>query len=403
MWNVIIFEVLRALKKKSFWVASFMPPLIVLAVFGVEYFSVNASKSSSAQLAQTSSVSTKIAALDDSGLVSQKLLAAGHIAIEPTKGAGIAAVASGGLGAFLYYPADVSTSGIQIYAQDQGIGQTPYNDLATNLLKQSVAAEVSAAIPTSTQAVTILENAPAVTVTTYKNGVQTPGFAGAIAPGFFAVAFFLLIILLSPVMISSTAEEKENRASEILLTSIKAGDLIGGKMISILILGAVQSVAIIAPIVIALLRFPALLQGISLSSIPLDPGAIAIGALFLAAGFALYTGLIMGVGSMIPGTSTANRFMGIFIIWVFVPLYTISLVITDPRNVAVTILTYFPLTAPTMVLLRNALGSLSLGDAAIAFAIVAATAAFTVWFAVRAFRYGSMEHGRRISLKELLH
>ncbi|HVO28842.1 MAG TPA: ABC transporter permease [Candidatus Paceibacterota bacterium] len=403
MWNVITFEVSRALKKKSFWIASLVPLLAILGVFGIIYSSARTSQSTSAEQAQAASESSRIAALDDSGLVSPQLLAADHVISEPTEAAGIADVASGKLGAFIYYPAEVSTAGIQVYSQDQGVGQTPYNDLAANLLRESVVASVSAAV-SSTQAVRILQGDPPVSVTTYKNGAQTPGVAAIIAPGLFLAAFMLFFILLGPIIISSTSEEKENRVAEILLTSVKTGDLIGGKAISIIILGVVQGAVIMVPTILAALRYPALVPGgISLGRIPLDPVAITIGALFLVAGFTLFTGLIMGAGSMVPGTNTANRFMGVFVIWIYVPIWALSLIITAPRSAEVAILTYFPLTAPTTVLLRNALGTLSPGEAAVSFVILAATAVLAIWFAIRAFRYGSMEHGRRIGIRELLH
>jgi ABC-2 type transport system permease protein len=400
MKNVIIFEVLRALKKKSFWVASILPLMIILAVFGIEFFSINSAKTPSG--AGATSRNATVAVFDASGLVSPSLIAADHIATAPTKEAGISAVVSGKWGAFIYYPADVGSSGIQVYSQDAGIGITPYNALAVSLLERSVAAKVSAAV-SSTQAVRILEHAPSVIVTTYRNGTQTPGVASAIAPGLFAAAFLLLVILLTPFMLLSTSEEKENRAAEILLTSIDAGKLIGGKIVSILVLGIVQIAIIVVPVVLIALRYPELVPGISFGAIPLDPVAITIGALFLAAGLALFTGLAMGVGSIVPGINTANRYVGVFIIWVFVPIWMIALVTTSPNAAAVTALTYFPLTAPTTVLLRNALGSLPLGEAALAFAIVAASAVFAIWFDVRAFRYGAMEHGKRIGIKKLFY
>jgi ABC-2 type transport system permease protein len=242
MGNVISFEVLRTLKKKSFWIASILPLIIIVAVFGIEYFSATNAQTSSAKQAQAFSQTAKIAVLDDSGLVSKPLLAAEHIAVEPTKDAGIAAVQSAALDAFFYYPPDVTTSGIQVYAQDRGIAQTPYSDDAIGLLKQSVITNVSAAVKNS-QAVQVLQKDPSVIATTYKNGVVTNDLADLIAPGFFVIAFMLFFILLGPFIMSSTGEEKENRAAEILLTSIKARTLITGKMISILILGIVQAAA----------------------------------------------------------------------------------------------------------------------------------------------------------------
>src|SRR5262249_28091191 len=148
---------------------------------------------------------------------------------------------------------------------------------------KSVVLKVGAA-GESAQAIQILQTNPSVSVTTYKNGVQTPGLAAAIAPGLFALAFLLFFILLGPIIISSTSEEKENRVAEILLTSIKTTDLILGKAISIVILGIVQAAVIIVPVILAALRFPGLIPGgISFGHIPLDPIAITIGALFLFA------------------------------------------------------------------------------------------------------------------------
>ena len=53
MWNIINFETLRALKKKSFWIASIAPLLLIIIVIGVEYFSTKNATSNAAQQAQT--------------------------------------------------------------------------------------------------------------------------------------------------------------------------------------------------------------------------------------------------------------------------------------------------------------------------------------------------------------
>ena len=97
MWNIINFEVFRALKKKSFWYASIAPVLIILAVLGIEKLSIQNAQKNSATQDQNFTQSAKISVLDDSGLINQQLLAAQHIGIEPSKDAGIAAVKSGQL------------------------------------------------------------------------------------------------------------------------------------------------------------------------------------------------------------------------------------------------------------------------------------------------------------------
>ncbi len=405
MWNIINFEVLRALKKKSFWIASIAPLVIILVIGGIEYFSTKSAATNAAQQAQTFSATAKIGEFDDSGLLSQQLLTKQHIAIEPSKDAGIEAVKNGQLDAFFYYPNNPGKSNIEVYAQDKGISfAPPYNAAASQLLTQSAINDVSATIKNS-QVIQILQISPAVTATTYKNGVETEGFMSVIAPGIFAIAFFLLYVLLASFMISSTAGEKENRTAEMLLTSVKARTLIAGKIISIFILGLVQLATISVPLLIALLYFPSqigLPTGVTLASIPLHPTAIIFAALFFIAGLLLFTALLVGFGAMFPSATEASRFLGVAMILAILPVYAIQNIIDAPHTLIVTIFTYFPLTAPLTALLRNAVGSFSTWEALGSLAVIIASAIVAVWFAVRAFRYGSMEYGRRVGIKELL-
>lgn len=405
MWNIINFEVFRALKKKSFWIASLAPFVLILIVIGLEYFSAKNAEQNATQQAQAFSASAKIGEFDDSGLISLQLVTAQHITVEPSEDAGIAAVKSGELDAFFYYPKDMSTMDIQVYAQDQGISfSPPYNAAATELLHQSAINDVSAATNNG-QVVQVLENSPSVAAITYKNGVETEGLAGVVAPGIFAIAFLMLCVLLASFMLSSTAGEKENRTAEMLLTSTKARTLIAGKVIAIFILGVVQLATIAVPLLAAHLLFPnqvALPGGIALASIPLNFVPIFFGALFFVTGLLLFTSLLVGLGALFPSATDANRFLGVSIISAFLPIYAIDSVISSPHALIVTIFTYFPLTAPTTALLRNAVGSFSIGEALGSLAVIIASVIVAIWFAVRAFRYGSMEYGRRVGLKELL-
>ena len=405
MGNVINFEVFRALKKKSFWIASVSPLLIILVLVGIEYFSTKSAAANAAQQAQAFSQTAKIGEFDDSGLVSRQLVAAQRITVEPSKDAGIAAVKNGQLDAFFYYPTDPGTTNIEVYAQDQGISFTPpYNTAAAQLLTQSAIGSVSAAIK-NTQVVRILQKSPDVTATTYKNGVETEGLMSAVAPGTFAIAFFLLYVLLSSFMISSTAGEKENRTAEMLLTSIESRTLIAGKVFSIFILGIVQLVTIAVPLLAVLLLFPhqiGLPPGVTLASIPFHFIPILFGALFFATGLLMFTGILVGFGAMFPSATEATRFIGIAMILAILPVYAIQNIIDSPHALIVTIFTYFPLTAPLTALLRNAVGSFAIGEALGSLAVIIAGGIVAVWFAVRAFRYGSMEYGRRVGIKELL-
>ncbi|MFI5240716.1 MAG: ABC transporter permease [Candidatus Saccharimonadia bacterium] len=402
--TVVGFEVLRNLKKKTFWYTTLAVPVMIIAVFAITQASSNHAANNSQQQSSAYSKTAKVAVLDETGLLSKQELVSQRIITEPNQQAGIDAVKSGDLSAFIYYPKDITKVGIEVYAQDQGITFTPpYSDLAALLLNRYAVASVSLATQDSL-AFKVLQTTPNITATTYKNGKETNGLAAIVAPIIFFSIFLFFVAMLSYFMISATTEEKENRAAEILLTTISSRILIIGKILSIFILGLVQVVIITVPLLIGYAIFHnqiSLPGGVSLAHIPLDPKTIVVGAVVLSLGLVMFTGILVGFGSLFPSSQEASRYLGIIILSAFIPLYAIGFVIGSPHAAIVTVLTYFPLTSPSTVLLRNAVGTLSTGDALGAIALLAVAASLAIMFAIRAFNYGAMAYSRRISIKEL--
>ena len=66
------------------------------------------------------------------------------------------------------------------------------------------------------------------------------------------------------------------------------------------------------------------------------------------------------------------------------------------------IFTYFPYSAPVTAMIRNAVGSLSGGEAAIVIAALFLLSAVVLRLAVRLFRYGSIQYTSKVSLKTVL-
>lgn len=378
----------------------------MILIITITHASSKNSTTASLQQAATITKNSTISVLDETGIVSKQALSQNHISTEPNQQAGISAVQNGTISAFIYYPTDVSKTGIQIYAQDKGISNpTPYNSLASGLIVESAKAQI-ATIVHNPQIVQLVEKEPAITTTTYKNGQPTNNEADLVAPGIFLIAFLALVVLQSYLMITSTTEEKENRTAEILLTAIKSRSLIVGKILALFVLGIVQLLAIAIPLLVAYVAFKqhiTLPGGVSLSHIPLDPKTITFGTLFFTGGLVLFTGFLVGFGSLFPSAQEAGRYMGTAIISTFLPIYAIGYIINSSHALVVNVFTYFPLTAPTTLLIRNAIGTLPTHEAIIALAVIVASATIAIVFAMKAFRYGAMEYGRRVSIKELLH
>lgn len=84
-----------------------------------------------------------------------------------------------------------------------------------------------------------------------------------------------------------------------------------------------------------------------------------------------------------------------------VPFWFMSLLIIPSGSAIVTGLSYFPLTAPFTLMIRNAAGTLPLNEALIGLSIVSIASIVAISLAVRIFRFGTLEYGSRLSLKSI--
>jgi ABC-2 type transport system permease protein len=393
--TVFWFEIVRTLKKRSFWIASLLFPVAIGAIAGIIYFSNKATDEASNN---NSKQKFSFVVKDDSGLVHNQLITALGGDNIASRAEGIERVKSGEKEAFFYYPKNVTNQKIEVYGKDVGLfDNSKYDAVAKMLLSQSVSAEVSEVTAA------VLRDQVQTQATTYRDGAPYNGFMEMIAPGIFLVLFYLMIATFGNQMLNATIEEKENRVIEMILTTINAKALIVGKIFSLIVLGFLQIFIVMIPVVAAYLLFHDSfnLPNLDLSQLPLDPQRILVGFAIFAISFILFTGLLVAIGAASPTAKEAGSFFGVVMIFIFGPLYAFSLFISSPDMPIVQFLSYFPFTAPIPLMLRNAVGNLELWQAAISFAILAVTAMVVMLLAVRIFRYGALEYDRRLGIKEI--
>lgn len=393
---VFNFEVVRTLKKKSFWLIAAAFPLAISLIYGISYFS---NMSTEQAVKDTQKQKFSFAVTDESGLVNRFLVKQFGASITSDRQAGLNKVIDGKLDAYFYYPKDLTRDKVEIYARDAGLfNNGRYQGVANTILQQSVASAVNPQISA------IMHGAVGFNSVTFKNGAKFDGFKELIAPAIFLVLFYFLIVTFGNQMLSSTTEEKENRVIELILTTIRARTLIIGKILALLVLALVQIVVILTPIVIAyiFLHDKLALPNFDLSNIPLDPIRIALGAALFITSFLLFTGLLVAVGASAPTAREASGFFGVVMVLLFSPLYAASLFVSSPDLGIVCFLSFFPLTAPIPLMLRNAIGNLPVHEALLGVIVLALSAVIALAIAIRMFQYGALEYTKRISVKKIL-
>lgn len=393
--TVFSFEFIRSIKKKSFWIGVILFPVMFATIAGISYAS---NKATDEKVQQSQNEKFSLEVTDESGMVSPAMLT-GFGAKTVDKTAGIANVQSGKVDAYFYYPKELNKNPIEVYAKDAGMFDNgKYDAVAKLILEQSIASTVN----DNTKAV--LQKSVGVTVTTYKDGAIFDGIKSMIAPAIFLVLFYFVIAVFGGQMMNSTVEEKENRVIEMLLTSVEPRTLIIGKILALICLGLLQVFLILLP---TLLGYFALkdqlhLPSLDLTSLTFDWTRIAIGFVIFLLSFLFFTGLLVTIGAAVPTAKEAGPFIGVVMMLLFGPLYAASLFVSAPEASIVQFLTYFPLTSPIPLLLRNAIGNLQAHEIIIALALLLVATIFIIRLAVRVFRYGALEYSRKLSLKEIL-
>lgn len=393
--TVFSFEFLRAVKKKSFWIGVILFPTMFAAIAGISFAS---NKATEEKVQQSQNEKFSLEVTDESAMISPAMLE-GFGATTVDKTTGIANVQNGKVDAYFYYPKELNKKPIEVYAKDAGMFDNgKYDAVAKLLLEQSIASTVN----DNTKAV--LQKSVGVTVTTYKDGAVFDGLKSMIAPAIFLVLFYFVIAVFGGQMMNSTVEEKENRVIEMLLTSVETRTLIIGKILALIALGLLQVLLILIPTSIAyfFLKDQLALPSFDLSSLAFDWPRIATGFVIFILSFLFFTGLLVTIGASVPTAKEAGPFIGIVMVLLFGPLYAVTLFVSNPDAGVVQFLTYFPLTAPIPLLLRNAVGNLPLHEALISLGILFVCTVFIVNLAVRVFRYGALEYSRKLGLREIL-
>jgi ABC-2 type transport system permease protein len=349
--TVVAFEFIRTIKKRGFAVATLAIPFILILVF-VMIFASNSSTEASADAQKNSAIAFTYT--DASGIIPPQMAqaAGGKSASDPDDA--LAAVKDG-------------TSEAQV--------RNP-----------QLAAALAGTVKFDSE--------------TYRDGQPSGVIGSVIPPLLFLVAFYIAMILLANQMLNSTLEEKENRVTEMILTTLNPTTLITGKIISLFAVGLVQMLVFLTPVAAGYLFFrdSLALPEMDLASLVFEPGPMITGALLLLGGFTLFTGVLVAIGAIMPTAKEAGTIFGPLMAAMFIPFYAYSLIISDPQSPVVQVCTYFPLTAPVTAMLRNGFGTLPGVEAAIVIAELFIVGVLILRLAVHLFRYGSIEYGKKLSI-----
>jgi ABC-2 type transport system permease protein len=195
-----------------------------------------------------------------------------------------------------------------------------------------------------------------------------------------AVLILIGIFSFGFTVLTGVVEEKQSRVVEVVLSTVRARDLLVGKVLGIGVLGLVQ----LAVFVLAGLAAASFTRDVDLPL--MTPGNVGLLALWFVLGYTLYStalGFLGALASRMEEASNASTPVTmVAMISYFVAIFS---VIDDPSGIVAQVATYLPPSAPFVVPLRAAFDAI--GPIEIAISVLVTLAGIWILFTIGARVY----------------
>jgi ABC-2 type transport system permease protein len=128
---------------------------------------------------------------------------------------------------------------------------------------------------------------------------------------------------------------------------------------------------------------------------------LLLGVVYYLLGYTLYAILMAGVGALGTTMRESQQLAGVFSFFAAVPYMVSGFLFANPNATLARVLSFFPLTAPTMMMLRLPLGDIPSVDVAGSIASLVIFIPAALWAGGKLFRVGLLIYGKRPTLGEI--
>lgn len=246
-----------------------------------------------------------------------------------------------------------------------------------------------------------------------------------------SLLLYMFLLLYGQLVMTSIIEEKNNRVLEIMVSSIKPGQLMMGKILSIGLVALTQ-VLIWAGIMVTMsaVVMPAILPAEIMGEVAaFNTGSFDVAAanndiemiqalaiignvgyvieifiyliLFLIGGFLFYAAINAAIGSAVDNIQDASQLQSVVVVPIILGLVMSMSVVSDPNSTLATILSFIPFTAPMTMMTRIPFG-IPTWEIITSIIILYLSFIGMVWLSAKIYRVGIFMYGKKPSIKELL-
>jgi ABC-2 type transport system permease protein len=231
-------------------------------------------------------------------------------------------------------------------------------------------------------------------VTTLAEGDPAESEGRTIIAYFGLLLLYMAVLLYGTWILTGVTEEKSNRVVEVLLSSVRPWQILGGKILGIGTLAILQLLLTIA-VAVGALRATA-----AFDLPPVEAGIIANLLVWFVIGFLLFAVLFGAAGSLASRTEDANTIAMPMSLTAVAGFFVSISALNDPDGTVAVVSSFIPLTAPFVVPVRAALEALPAWQYALAVVISLASLVLLTGVAGRIYAGGVLRFGSRVGWRE---
>lgn len=243
-----------------------------------------------------------------------------------------------------------------------------------------------------------------ITTMLYREGRERPSSALSTLLLGYGMAFLLTfsVVMYGMNVGRSVIQEKTSRIFEVMLATVKATDMLAGKLIGIGAVGMTQ-IAIWIALGAILLSSALLTSWMSGMAKPqVSVAEIVLLVIYFLLGYALYSAFFAGLAATCDTEQELQQYAPLAAVPVWLSFGMFMYILSNPNSIWSVLISMFPPTSPITMAFRFTAQFPPAWQIALSLALLAASIYIVLWLSSRIYRVGILMYGKRATLPEML-
>jgi ABC-2 type transport system permease protein len=323
-------------------------------------------------------------------------------------------VTADSLDGYLILPAGIVASGAAEYYGKNATSQTVTDNVRAALNQAVQSTRLTTAGIDQQKVSAALAPVQLKAEKTGARGVRGSAEGGQVIGFLMGFAIYLVVLLYGGAIMNGVLEEKRDKIVEVIVSSLRARDLMIGKVLGIGAAGLLQMFVWVAAVGLVLAYATAIGTALNLDKektdainamsqilpkVPLSVGVVFL--LFFAGGFFLYSTLFAAVGAIATTNQEAQQLMFPAMMPLIIGLFVSMTAMQNPDSGMSAVGSMIPFTSPLVMPIRVVAGSAGTPAIALSLIILVATGMLLLYLAGKIYRIGIFATGKRPTMAEL--